>query len=186
MRIFLLANNPDISESSKNIIKNLKIDDDDIVVVFNLATCGANSLMPKIDIACFRRVTIIPSKYFGVDENNIITKTPAMADKFFFLNEHSNYKNIVNANNIHDEKYEMHHLHQIYKYGNIVYNCHPEREITTGMYYIFHFLNLYSDCHMYLIGYNMFNSNRISIHDRKRESEILSEMGKLDRVTILL
>jgi hypothetical protein len=185
--IYLVANNMSPSQNLQEYVSRLRVNDNDIVVVFNQGGSPLVKKLPKIDIACFRyNGGGTSSFYFGVKNDLNIMSAVSKADRFFFLNDpgEKHTSKIIAKNKIED-RYEVHGYGPSLKYDNIEYIYGKSRAPTTGMFYLFYFLNNYPDYNLQLLGFDLGN-RKDDLHPYSKERKIIKTLSKLDRVNIVI
>lgn len=187
--IYLIANNMNPSENLIKYVSELKINNDDLIVVFNKTNSPLIKLLPRIDIVCFRfNGSSNKSHYHGINDDLIIRPPYSMAKKFFFMHgTNLNYLDaVLDANNIRD-RHEAHREGKSVKVENIEYVYGGGKAPTTGMFYVFYFLNNYPNLDLKMIGFDAFaGKKKDSLHPYSKEKNIIDQLEKLDRVKVIV
>jgi hypothetical protein len=180
-KLYLVANNSNPQISLLKYVQELRLEEKDLVVVFNKASSPLIDVFSRIDIVCFRSHSG-GSNYFGIDKNYRINSKVRNAKKFFFLNksEDKTLSKIVRQNKLKG-KYELHIASKSVR-GNsppLTYRGFStifkgQHAPSTGFFYMHYFLKKYPGHVVHLLGFETVSES--NWHPFKEEKEVIRKL----------
>ena len=203
--IFLIANNPNITEKTRNFLDNYDTSNS-VIVRFNsgMKKAGVKNLFRgKTDIIVYRKH---PNGYHGYSKENYIkTKDKVISVFTDFTDDIKNIKNIPSSTHFDKNKnfkYKLDKKHPIdikdknrrlmitRWWDNKHYNPGPieKKSMSTGFNFLFElFEKINKIKKIYLIGFTFHGKKNGIVHDEKTEYEyFLKNMNNNKKIQIML